>query len=132
MDCDAVARGIRDVHMSNTSILAYNDENALSCVIALAYYNAVNDYTLVREMPAGKGYADVVFLPRKRTHRPAMIVELKYGKSAEEAIGQIKERGYTEGLKGYEGKVLLVGVNYERGTKEYECVIEEWIKQKFL
>ncbi len=128
MDCEAVAKGIRDVHMSNTSILAYNDENALSCVIALAYYNAVNDYTLVREMPAGKGFADVVFLPRKCTDRPAMIVELKYGKSAEEAIGQIKERGYTEGLKGYEGKVLLVGVNYERGTKEYECVIEEWVR----
>ncbi len=87
-----------------------------------------NDYTLVREMPAGKGFADVVFLPRKCTDRPAMIVELKYGKSAEEAIGQIKERGYTEGLKGYEGKVLLVGVNYERGTKEYECVIEEWVR----
>lgn len=128
MDCEAVAKGIRDVHMSNTSILAYNDENALSCVIALAYYNAVNDYTLVREMPAVKGFADVVFLPRKWMDRPAMIVELKYGKSAEEAIGQIKERGYTKGLKGYEGKILLVGVNYERGTKEYDCVIEEWVR----
>lgn len=126
MDCEAVAKGISDVHKSNTSILAYNDENAMGCVITLAYYSAVNDYTLVREMPAGKGYADVVFLPRKLRDRPAMIVELKYGKSADEAIAQIKKRNYVDGLKGHEGKVLLVGVNYDRETKEHECLIEEW------
>ncbi len=127
-DCEAVAKGISEVHMSNTSILAYNDENALSCVITLAYYNAVNDYTMVREMPAGKGYADIVFVPRKWSDKPAMIVELKYGKSAGEAIEQIKDRGYVKNVEGYGGKVLLVGVNYDRRTKEYECLIEEWVR----
>ena len=129
MDCDAVAKGIGQVHMSNISMLAYNDENALSCVITLAYYNAVNDYIMRREMPAGKGYADVVFIPRRYSDKPAMIVELKYGKSAKEAIGQIKDREYVKGVEGCEGKVLLVGVNYERETKEYECLIEEWDKR---
>lgn len=83
MDEEAVAKGIEQVHMDNTSILQYNDENAMSCVISLAYYHAVSEYTLLREFPTGKGFADIVFLPRKCSDKPAMIVELKYdtGKS---------------------------------------------------
>jgi hypothetical protein len=124
-DCDAVAAGIDAVHMANTSILNYNDENALACVITLAYYNAINQYTLHREMPAGKGYADILFRPRKYSDCPAMVVELKMNQSAESALAQIKERRYVEALPDYEGKVLLVGVNYDRETKEHTCVIEE-------
>jgi RecB family endonuclease NucS len=125
-DCDAVAAGIDAVHMANTSILNYNDENALACVITLAYYNAINEYTLHREMPAGKGYADILFRPRKYSDCPAMVVELKMNQSAESALAQIKERRYVEALTDYEGKVLLVGVNYDRETKEHTCVIEEF------
>jgi hypothetical protein len=124
-DCDAVAAGIDAVHMANTSILNYNDENALACVITLAYYNAINQYTLHREMPAGKGYADILFRPRKYSDCPAMVVELKMNQSAESALAQIKERRYVEALPDYEGKVLLVGVNYDRETKEHTCVIEK-------
>ena len=62
-DGEAVAAGVDKVHMNNTSIFTYNDENALSLVITLAYYNAMNEYKLVREMPSGKGYADIIFLP---------------------------------------------------------------------
>lgn len=127
-DADTVARGIDRVHMENTSILQYNNENALSCVIALAYYNAVNEYTVVREMPSGKGYADLVFLPRKYSAKPAMVIELKYDESAEHAINQIKNRRYPEALKNYEGKLLLVGVSYDKESKEHSCVIEEWKK----
>ena len=61
-----VAEAIDRIHSENTSILNYNDENALSCVITLAYYNAVNEYTLIRELPTGYGFADIVFLPRKQ------------------------------------------------------------------
>lgn len=125
-DADAVARGISEVHMANTSILQYNNENALSCVITLAYYNALNEYTLIREMPAGKGYADIVFLPRKCSDKPAMVVELKYDKTPESAMEQIKERQYPEALKEYQGKVLLVGINYDKDSKTHDCVIEEW------
>jgi hypothetical protein len=124
-DCDAVAAGIDAVHMANTSILNYNDENALACVITLAYYNAINQYTLHREMPAGKGYADIIFRPRKYSDCPAMVVELKMNQSAESALAQSKERRYVEALPDYKGKVLLVGVNYDKETKEHTCIIEE-------
>lgn len=124
-DIEAVAKGINEVHMANTSILEYNDENALSCVITLAYYNAVNEYTLIREMPSGKGYADIVFLPRKHSDKPAMVVELKYHQSAEGAIAQIKEKKYSKALEDYQGNLLLVGINYDKEKKEHSCVIEE-------
>ena len=82
-DEQAVAKGVEAVHMANASLLEYNNENTLICVIALAYYNAVNEYTLVREMPSGNGYADLIFLPGKQSDKPVMIVELKYNRSAE-------------------------------------------------
>ncbi len=127
-DGEAVARGISQVHRANTSILEYNDENSISCVVTLAYYNAVNEYTLIREMPTGKGYADIVFLPRRKSDKPAMVIELKYDKSARGAIAQILERRYPEALKEYRGNLLLVGINYQKETKEYSCVIQEWEK----
>ena len=111
--------------MDHTSILQYNDENALSCVISLAYYNAVDEYTLIRELPAGKGYADVVFLPRRNSEKPAMIVELKCGKSTRTALDQIRERRYAEALEEYKGNLLLVGINYEKESKEHQCEIEK-------
>ncbi|MGN0153991.1 MAG: AAA family ATPase [Lachnospiraceae bacterium] len=125
-DTKAVAQGIDRVHLENTSILNYNSENALSCVISLAYYNAINEYTVIRELPTGKGFADVVFLPRKYSDKPAMIVELKYDQSAEGAIAQIKEKRYVESLKEYHGNLLLVGINYDKTSKQHECVIEKW------
>ena len=124
-DEQAVAKGVAAVHQANISILNYNDENALSCVITLAYYNAVKDYTLIREMPAGKGYADVVFLPRKYSNRSAMIVELKWNVSAEGAIEQIRKKQYAEVLKEYRGNILLVGISYSKKTKKHICKIEK-------
>ena len=124
-DEQAVAKGVAAVHQTNISILNYNDENALSCVITLAYYNAVKDYTLIREMPAGKGYADVVFLPRKYSNRSAMIVELKWNVSAEGAIEQIRKKQYAEVLKEYRGNILLVGISYNKKTKKHTCKIEK-------
>ena len=124
MDAEAVAERIGAVHMANTSVLYYNDENSLSCVITLAYYNAVKEYTIVREMPAGKGYADIVFLPRKHSDKPAMVVELKWNHAARGAIRQIKDKKYVRALEGYEGKILLVGINYDKKTKKYKCSID--------
>lgn len=127
-DADAVAEGIDKVHMGNTSILQYNNESALSCVITLAYYNAANEYTLIREMPSGKGYADIVFLPRRYSTKPALVVELKYDQSAESAVAQIKDRRYPEALREYQGNILLVGISYNKEDKKHECTIEEWDK----
>lgn len=125
-DAETVAEMIDSVHMENTSILTYNDENSLSCVISLAYYNAMNEYTKIRELPTGKGFADIVYLPKKHSDKPAMIVELKYDKSAEGAIAQIKEKKYVESLKEYQGNLLLVGINYDKETKKHCCVIEKY------
>jgi hypothetical protein len=123
---DEVTECISEIHMENTSILEYNDENALSCVIRLAYYNAINDYTIIRELPSGMGFADIVFIPRKLSNKPAMVVELKYNKDAQSAIRQIKEKKYVKSLEEYQGNLLLVGINYDKETKTHECVIEEW------
>lgn len=127
---DMVAEGIDKVHRENISILQYNNENALSCVVTLAYYNAVNDYTLIREMPSGKGYADIVFLPRRYSAKPAMVIELKYDKPVDSAIGQIKEKRYPDALKEYRGNMLLVGISYDKEAKKHHCKIEEWEKER--
>ena len=124
-DSETVAEILDVVHSENTSILTYNDENSLSCVISLAYYNAMKEYMKVREFPTGKGFADIVYLPKKHSDKPAMIVELKYDKSAEGAIAQIKEKKYVESLKEYQGKLLLVGINYDKENKKHTCVIEK-------
>ena len=122
-DEETVAELIEQAHQANASILKYNDENALSCVISLAYYSAQKNYTLHREMPAGKGFADIVFEPNRNCKLPAMIVELKWGHSAEEAVEQIKRKDYLDCLQNYHGEVLLVGVNYDK-EKHHTCKIE--------
>lgn len=125
---EKVAELIDKAHNDNTSILKYNDENSLSCVISLAYYSARKTYTIDRELPAGKGYADLFFRPRKNNGNPAMIVELKYDQSAEGAIEQIKKKQYTDCLKDYLGEILLVGINYDKDDKCHTCKIEKIIK----
>lgn len=129
-DTEKVAELIELAHDTYTSVLKYNDENSLSCVLTMAYFTAPAYYNIVREMPAGKGFADFVFIPRANAgHRPAMIVELKYNKSADTAIRQIKENRYQGALSGYKDKILLVGINYDAEGKEkknHTCVIEEW------
>ena len=124
-DGEAVAAILDAVHSQNTSILTYNDENSLSCVISLAYYNAMKEYTKIREFPTGKGFADIVYLPKKYSDKPALVVELKYDKSAEGAIAQIHEKKYVESLKEYHGNMLLVGINYDKTSKKHTCMIEQ-------
>ena len=122
---EKVAELIDKAHSDNTSILKYNDENSLTCVISLAYYSARKTYTIERELPAGKGYADLVFRPRKSNSNPAIIVELKYDKSAEGALEQIRKKHYTDCLKDYSGEILLVGINYDKNDKCHTCKIEK-------
>lgn len=126
MDTDSVSRILDEVHTDNTSILEYNDENALSCVISIAYYSAREYYTIIRELPSGKGFADLVFIPNKEIDKPALVVELKWDKSARGAISQIKEKDYAGKLVHYAGEILLVGINYDKKQKKHECVIEQY------
>nr|MDE7477001.1 ATP-binding protein [Lachnospiraceae bacterium] len=122
----AVANGLDKAHMEISSILTYNDENSLSAAIGLAYYSARKDYMLIRELPTGKGFADIVFLPLPHTGKPALVIELKYDKSAAAAIQQIKDRHYTQALEKYTGEILLIGIDYNRNSanKLHQCVIE--------
>lgn len=128
---EAVAKAIEIAHQENTSILQYNDENALAYVVSLAYQTAHLYYKFYRELPAGKGFADIVLVPYRNVKKPAIVIELKYNKSAEGAIKQIGEKQYVEALKGYAGEIVLVGVNYDKRFKQHTCIIER-ISDKFL
>ena len=126
-NADAVARGVEVVHSENTSILSYNDENSMACVLSIAYYYAHGDYIFHRELASGKGYADLVLIPRKNVNSPVIVIELKYGHSAEEAIAQIKERRYWKKVSDYSGDVLLVGICYDREAKTHDCIIKPMV-----
>ena len=118
MDEAVVAQMIQEVHMKNSSSLIYNNEISLSSVIALAYYSACRDYTFIREMPTGNGFADMVFLPKRTSLNPALVLELKWNKAVEGAISQIKSKRYVSALEGYKGNILLVGINYEKKSRK--------------
>ena len=123
-DSEAVARLVEAAHDSEASILKYNDENTLSCVISIAYYYAHGDYIFHRELPTGKGYADLVLIPRKNVEKPAIVIELKSNETASRAIAQIKDRHYTDKVAEYTGDILLVGISYDSETKKHDCTIE--------
>jgi len=125
---EAVAMGIDAAHDENTSILSYNDENSLACVLSIAYYYANNGYIIHRELATGKGFADLVLIPRKNVDSPAIVVELKYNKDADTAINQILRREYPAKVAQYVDNLLLVGINYNRETKQHSCHIERWAK----
>ena len=136
-DEEAVARGVDAAHDEHTSILSYNDENSLACVLSIAYYYAKNDYIMHRELASGKGFADIVLIPRKNVESPAIVLELKYNKDADTAISQIKRKQYpakiaeytdrsaTKETLGSSKNLLLVGINYDKQQKKHECRIEQ-------
>jgi hypothetical protein len=123
-DEEAVARGVEAAHDDNTSILSYNNENSLACVLSLAYYYARNNYIIHRELATGKGFADLVMIPRKNVDTPAIVVELKYHQSAETALDQIRRKEYPAKVAQYADNLLLVGISYDRETKMHSCRIE--------
>ena len=126
LNCDAekVAQLVSDSHSENTSILQYNDENSLACVLSIAYYSARKDYILHRELATGKGFADLVFIPRIGRTLPALIIELKKGHSAEEAVQQIKDNNYLHKVSEHSSDVIFVGINYDE-KKGHTCIIEK-------
>ena len=126
---DAVAKAIADVHDSEYAPTYYSNEQSLRYVVKMAYISCVDQYAKVEELPSGHGIADVVFLPKRRSTLPAMIVELKWNKDAEGAIKQIKDRDYPKVLTNYGGKIVLVGINYDEDTKTHSCKIEEYNKE---
>lgn len=125
MDSDAIAKAFDEYRFEATSILTSNNEDSMASAIRYAYFSAVSHYKVVREMPAGKGFADMVFLPLRKSSRPAILVEFKYDKSADSAISQIHNKNYAGVLKGLAERVILVGINYNTKLSKHEVVMEE-------
>ena len=131
MDGNAVASGIEKIHMEFVSVIQYNDENSLSSVLSIAYLSAMQYYFKpIRELPTGRGFADFVFIPKPEysSSYPAMVVELKWNKSVETALQQIKNKQYPDSIMSYTGNILLVGISYDEKIKAHECSIEKFDK----
>lgn len=131
MNEDAVASGIEKIHMEYVSSIRYNDENSLSSVLTIAYLSTMQYYFKpIRELPTGRGFADYVFIPKPEyvTDYPALVTELKWNKDAHTALQQIKDKKYPESIMQYTGKILLVGISYDKKSKVHQCVIEQYRK----
>lgn len=131
MDSDAVAAGIEKIHMEYASSISYHDENSLSSVLSIAYLSAMQYYFKpIREFPAGRGFADFVFRPKPEylPYYPALVVELKWNKTVHTALDQIIDRKYPASIVDYTGDILLVGITYNRKSKEHQCIIKQYTK----
>ena len=126
----AIAKAIDQAHDEHTSILSYNDENSLACVLTIAYIWARNEYIIHREYATGKGYADLVMIPRRNVGKPALVIELKFNHSADTALDQIKRKAYPAKISEYTGDILLVGINYDKEKKLHTCKVERCCKSK--
>ena len=132
LDGDLVAKQLEKIHNDYASVIQYNNENSLSSVLAIAYLSAITYYFKpVRELPTGRGFADFVFIPKPeyRSDYPALVVELKWNKSAQTALQQIKEKKYPDSISTYTGEILLVAINYDK-LKDHQCLIEKYEKSE--
>ncbi|HIZ21244.1 MAG TPA: ATP-binding protein [Candidatus Blautia faecigallinarum] len=131
LDGDTVAAEIEKIHSDYTSVIQYNNENSLSSVLAIGYLSAMQYYFKpIRELPTGRGFSDFVFLPKPeyRQDYPALVVELKWNQNAQTALKQIKEKKYPASIKDFTGNILLVGISYNKKTKQHSCMIEKYQK----
>ena len=126
-DNQAVADALSAAHEQLMSRQRYNHEACLQCAIRFAYFYANTRYTVISELPAGKGYADVVFIPYI-PNVPAMIVELKRNHTTGAALQQIENKQYFNVMDKYQGDLLLVAVNYDEKTNEHTCEIQRFVK----
>lgn len=128
-NAEAVAAQIEKIHAEETAILFYNNEQSLRSVVKLAYFSYRDHYLKFEELPAGDGYADLVYLPKKNSPLPALVIELKWDQTAKGAIDQIRQKQYPKALEEYGGEVLLTGIGYDKNAKEgarkHSCVIEK-------
>ena len=103
----------------------------MSSVLTIAYLSAMQYYFKpIREFSTGRGFADFVFIPKPeyKNDYPALLVELKWNQNAQTALTQIKTKKYPSSILNYTGDILLVGINYDKKSKEHQCLIEKYVK----
>ena len=125
MDEEGVASALEEAHRAGTAPLFYNNEQALRSVIRFAYISCIDEFLRIEELASGRGYADVVYFPKKGSSMPVLLIELKWNRTEDGAINQIRKNNYPEVLKGYGGEILLVGVSYNVKTQKHTCKIEK-------
>jgi len=132
MDAEKVARIIQGVHDRECSPRHYNREESLRSVIKLAYYTYRDYYTQLEEVGGGTGFADMVFIPRRAARRSILIIELKRDDTPENAIKQIRDRGYALPYESRDEDILLIGVTYDSKDpkKPHHCLIEEYMPEE--
>ena len=129
---EKVAKLLEDAH-NQAANKTYHDEAALSYAVQYAYYAAQKYYTTMLELDSGKGYVDIAYLPSpKYPDKPALVVELKYDKTADTAMSQIRRQKYPDRLEHYKGNILLIAIDYDKDVpntntefKHHKCRIEE-------
>lgn len=134
MNADAVAAELQKVHTEEYSPRHYNNEQSLRGTIKLAYFTYKDNYIQLEELAGGTGYADIVYLPKRNSDYPALVIELKAldkghpENDAKGAIAQIKNRRCPDILRNYTKEILLVGVSYDKDDpeKKHTCIIESW------
>ncbi len=130
-DTDTMTNILELVHNTETPLLQYNRETESIAVVSLVYLAARDWYRIEREDKAGIGYVDFIFYPETNMSADCIILELKVDHTPEEAIQQIKERKYDLRFRvklgekpKYTGRILAVGIGYDKKQKKHECKIE--------
>lgn len=130
-DVDTMAEILELAHDTEVPLLRYNNETELSAVVNLVYLSARDRYRVEREDKAGTGYVDFIFYPETDKSLDSIILELKVDSSPEEAIRQIKTRKYDLRFRErigeeqkYTGRILAVGISYNKKTKKHICRVE--------
>ena len=130
-DTETMTEILEQAHDTETPLFNYNHEIELTAVVNLVYLSARDFYRIEREDKAGKGYVDFIFYPETGRSADGIILELKVDHTPEEAINQIKEKQYALKFKGkagekvkYAGRILAVGISYDRKTKKHSCKVE--------
>lgn len=124
MEEEKVAAAIQEAHRAGTAPLFYNNEQALRSVIRFAYISCIDEFLRIEELASGRGYADVVYFPKRGSAMPVLLIELKWNKTEDGAISQIKTNHYPEALQDYGREILLVGINYDVKSQKHTCKIE--------
>ena len=130
-DTDTMAGILELAHNTEVPLLSYNNETELTAVVNLVYLAARDQYRVEREDKSGTGFVDFIFYPIRDKRADSIILELKVDSTPDDAIQQIKDKKYALRLKGkigeeplYTGKILAVGISYDKKQKKHFCKVE--------